>query len=100
MKLGQEIQTVLVTGGTGFVGGAVAQRLRSENCTVRTLVRRNSDTAALTRYEVEIGGRDLRFSNSKIVRELGFSPRVLPEEGLARTIEWLKSMDLSKIRTK
>jgi nucleoside-diphosphate-sugar epimerase len=100
MNLGQEIQTVLVTGGTGFVGGAVAQRLRSENCTVRALVRRNSDTAAPIRYELEIGGRDMHYSNSKIVRELGFSPRVLPEKGLTRTIEWLKSMDLSKIKTK
>jgi nucleoside-diphosphate-sugar epimerase len=226
MNLGQEIQTVLVTGGTGFVGGAVAQRLRSENCTVRALVRRNSETAALTaagcelwtvditdaasvieamegvdamrkhemdlfgspdntiplcyidnlvdavlialtrdevvgqgyivsdgavvtwkeltdlladrldlprvkrtiplpmakevaagaetlakirkstkrpaltRYEIEIGGRDLRYSNAKIVRELGFSPRIPPEEGLVRTIEWLESMELSKIKTK
>jgi len=54
----------------------------------------------LTRYELAFGGRDLRYSNGKIVRELGFSPRVLPEEGLARTIEWLKSVDLSKIKTK
>ena len=55
---------------------------------------------ALTRYELEIGGRDLHYSNAKICRELSFSPRVLPEEGLARTIEWLKSVDLSKIKTK
>ncbi len=48
MNLGQEIQTVLVTGATGFIGGAVARRLRSENCMVRTLVRRSSDPAALT----------------------------------------------------
>jgi nucleoside-diphosphate-sugar epimerase len=42
----------------------------------------------------------MHYSNAKIVGELGFSPRVLPEEGLARTIEWLKSMDLSHIETK
>jgi nucleoside-diphosphate-sugar epimerase len=54
----------------------------------------------LTRYELEIGGRDMHFSNGKIVRGLGFSPRALPEEGLARTIEWLKSVDLSKVKTK
>jgi nucleoside-diphosphate-sugar epimerase len=54
----------------------------------------------LTRYELEMGGRDMHYSNDKICRELGFSPRVLPEEGLARTIEWLKSLDLSKIKTK
>ena len=55
---------------------------------------------ALTRYEIEIGGRDLRYSNSKIRRELGFSPRILPDEGLASTIEWLKSVDLTRIKTK
>jgi nucleoside-diphosphate-sugar epimerase len=55
---------------------------------------------ALTRYELEIGGRDMHFSNGKIVRDLGFSPRILPKEGLARTIEWLKSIDLAKIKTK
>jgi nucleoside-diphosphate-sugar epimerase len=55
---------------------------------------------ALTRYEIEIGGRDLRYSNRKICGELGFSPRVLPAEGLARTIVWLRSVDLSKIKTK
>jgi nucleoside-diphosphate-sugar epimerase len=42
----------------------------------------------------------MHFSNGKIVRELGFAPRILPEEGLARTIEWLKSVDLSTIKTK
>jgi len=42
----------------------------------------------------------MHYSNAKICRELGFSPGVLPEEGLARTIEWLKSVDLSKIKTK
>jgi 2-alkyl-3-oxoalkanoate reductase len=66
------------------------------------LARRAKSTKrpALTHYEIEIGGRDLRYSNAKICRELGFSPRVLPEEGLARTIAWLKSVDLSKIKTK
>jgi len=55
---------------------------------------------ALTRYVIEFMGRDLSYSNAKIRRELGFSPRVLPQEGLARTIEWLKSVDLSTIKTK
>ena len=55
---------------------------------------------ALTRYALEFGGKELRYSNGKISRELGYSPRVLPDEGLARTIEWLKSMDLTKIKTK
>jgi 2-alkyl-3-oxoalkanoate reductase len=63
-------------------------------------VERSTKRPALTRYEIEIGGRDMHYSNSKICRKLAFSPRVLPEEGLARTIEWLKSVDLSKIKTK
>ncbi len=63
-------------------------------------VEKSTRRPALTRYELEIGGRNMHYSSSKICRELGYSPRVLPEEGLARTIEWLKSMDLSKIKTK
>ena len=67
MNLGQEIHTILVTGGTGFVGGAVAQRLRSDNCTVRTLVRRNSDTAALTAAGCELCYGDI--TDAASVRE-------------------------------
>src|SRR5512139_3001815 len=67
MDLGQEIQTVLVTGGTGFVGGAVAQRFRSENCTVRTLVRKASGTAALTDAGCELCYGDI--TDAASVRE-------------------------------
>jgi nucleoside-diphosphate-sugar epimerase len=63
-------------------------------------MKKSTKRPALTRYELEIGGRDMHYSNAKICRELGFSPRVLPEEGLARTIEWLKSVDLSTIKTR
>jgi nucleoside-diphosphate-sugar epimerase len=63
-------------------------------------ITKSTKRPALTLYELEIGGRDMHFSNGKIVRELGFTPRVLPTEGLARTIEWLKSVDLIKIKTK
>jgi nucleoside-diphosphate-sugar epimerase len=67
-----------------------------------TLARMEKSTRrpALTRYELGFGGRDLHYSNSKICSELGFSPRVMPDEGLARTIEWLKTVDLSRIKTK
>lgn len=61
---------------------------------------RSPKRPALTRYELAFGGRDLRYSNRKISCELGFSPRVLPEEGLARTIAWLKAVDLSRLKTK
>jgi nucleoside-diphosphate-sugar epimerase len=63
-------------------------------------ITKSKQRPALTRYELEIGGRDMHYSNAKVCRELGFTPRVLPEEGVARTIEWLRSMDLSKIKTK
>ncbi len=63
-------------------------------------VEKSTQRPALTRYELEMAGRDMHYSTEKICRELGFSPRVLPEEGLVRTIEWLKSIDLSKIETK
>jgi nucleoside-diphosphate-sugar epimerase len=63
-------------------------------------IRNSTQRQALTRCELEIGGRDMHYGNAKIVRELDFSSRVLPEEGLARTIEWLKSVDLSTTKTK
>jgi nucleoside-diphosphate-sugar epimerase len=63
-------------------------------------MKKSTKRPALTRYELEIGGRDMHYSNAKICRDLGFSPRVLPEEGMARTIDWLKSVDLSTIKTK
>jgi 2-alkyl-3-oxoalkanoate reductase len=63
-------------------------------------VEKSTRRPVLTRYELAMGGIDMHYSNDKICRELGFSPRVLPEQGLARTLEWLKSTDLSKIKTK
>ena len=63
-------------------------------------IAKSTKRPALTRYELAFGGRDLRYSYGKISRELGFSPRIMPEEGLARTIEWLKSVDLTKVKTK
>jgi nucleoside-diphosphate-sugar epimerase len=63
-------------------------------------MKKSTKRPALTRYELEIGGRDMHYSNAKICRDLGFSPRVLPEEGMARTVDWLKSVDLSTIKTK
>jgi len=63
-------------------------------------IEKSTRRPALTRYELGFGGRDMHYSNSKICSELGFSPQVLPEEGLARTVAWLKSVDLSRIKTK
>jgi nucleoside-diphosphate-sugar epimerase len=63
-------------------------------------LRKSTRRPALTRYEVEFGGRDLHYSNRKICLELGFSSQILPDEGLARTIAWLKSLDLAMIKAK
>ena len=46
--------TTLVTGGTGFVGGAVVRALRSRGHRVRVLARRTSRTEQLRTLGVEI----------------------------------------------
>jgi nucleoside-diphosphate-sugar epimerase len=49
----------LVTGATGFIGGAVARRLIAEGYRVRCLVRASSDTTALRELDVELVVGDL-----------------------------------------
>lgn len=51
--------TVLVTGGSGFVGGAVVKALVERGESVRVLARRSSNTEALTALGVEIAYGDL-----------------------------------------
>lgn len=50
---------ILVTGGTGFVGSHLVERLCRENTHVRVLIRKTSDTSRLPR-EVEIVEGDLQ----------------------------------------
>lgn len=57
--------TALVTGGTGFVGGAVVKALVERGEQVRVLARRNSKVDALTALGVEIAHGDL-FDQSSI----------------------------------
>jgi dihydroflavonol-4-reductase len=53
--------TTLVTGATGFIGGHLARRLRSEGRAVRCLVRPMSDTLPLARTGgIELAVGDLR----------------------------------------
>jgi dihydroflavonol-4-reductase len=54
----------LVTGATGFVGGAVARRLVAEGESVRVLVRRSSNHANIEALQVEVAEGDLRDKES------------------------------------
>ena len=51
--------TILVTGGTGYVGGAVVRALRDRGEPVRVLARQTSKTAHLTKLGVEIAQGDI-----------------------------------------
>ncbi len=46
----------------------------------------------LSRQAVHVLGNDQRFSTEKIRRDLGWAPRVSYAEGLAATLEWLRSL--------
>ena len=39
-----------------------------------------------------IGTKQMDFLNSKAVRDLKHDPKVTPEEGIRRTVEWMKSI--------
>jgi len=54
----------------------------------------------LTTYAVRNLGSRLRFSNERARRELGWVPRVGFEEGLERTLAWLRTVDRDSFRSK
>jgi nucleoside-diphosphate-sugar epimerase len=45
----------------------------------------------LTRHAVYLLARDEEFPIDRIRRELGFEPAISFEEGMARTVQWLKT---------
>lgn len=57
-------ETCLLTGGTGFIGGHLADRLVREGHRVRCLVRASSDTSLLEALDVELVVGDLTNSSS------------------------------------
>lgn len=63
-------------------------------------VARSKSRPLLTRYNVAFLGQCLRYDSGRIREELGFNPRVLPEEGLEKTIKWLKSQPIGKLKRK
>lgn len=50
----------LITGATGFIGGALARRLARDGLAVRALVRRGADTRSLAAAGVELATGDVR----------------------------------------
>ena len=54
----------------------------------------------LTTYTVTNLGSRFRFSIAKAERELGWKPRITYKEGFARTMEWLKTLDLKTLKQK
>jgi nucleoside-diphosphate-sugar epimerase len=52
-------EACLVTGASGFIGGALVRRLAGAGRTVRCVVRESSDTSALARLDVELVVGDL-----------------------------------------
>ena len=54
----------------------------------------------LTRYAVTFMTADMRYTNARIREELGYEPKVMPHEGLHRSVEWLRDLDLESLKTK
>ncbi len=54
----------------------------------------------LTTYTVKNLGSRLRFSIEKARRELGWRPKVPYARGFARTMEWLRTVDLAALKQK
>lgn len=54
----------------------------------------------ITTYTVKNLGSRLNFSIAKAQRELGWKPKVSYREGLAKTLSWLKTLDLKALKEK
>ncbi|MDR2440859.1 MAG: NAD(P)-dependent oxidoreductase [Planctomycetaceae bacterium] len=60
------MKRVLITGGSGFIGFHLIQRLQKEGCDIRCLVRTNSVTDVLKTFDVELYYGELRDRDSLI----------------------------------
>ncbi len=54
----------------------------------------------ITTYKVKNLGSRLIFSIEKAKRELGWTPKISYKEGMQRTFEWLKTLDLNELKQK
>jgi nucleoside-diphosphate-sugar epimerase len=50
----------------------------------------------LTRYAVALIGRSTRFSTAKAREQLGWQPQVDVREGIRRTVEWYRKIELAR----
>jgi nucleoside-diphosphate-sugar epimerase len=61
---------------------------------------RQKNRPLVTRYSASFLGTNLRYSDQRIRDELGFSSKIKLEEAMKRTIEWLKSQPVGKMKIK
>jgi len=61
---------------------------------------RRKNRPLLTTYTVKNLGSRLRFSIEKVERELGWKPIVSFADGLAKTLDWVKTLDLDNLKQK
>ena len=61
---------------------------------------RSKSRPLITRYNVAFLGQTLRFDSSRIREELGFDPQVLPDQGIEKTVQWLKNQPIGKLKKK
>jgi len=59
-----------------------------------------NDRPLLTTYAVKNLGSRFRYSISKAAEQLGWSPAISYEEGMKRTMNWLKTLDRDKLKQK
>lgn len=58
-------------------------------------VARSKSRPMLTRYAVTMLGSNLKYDDTRIRKELGYFPRIFPDEGIRRSIKWIQSQEFT-----
>ena len=73
---------------SGVLGGLSPRLIEADRMTVASLLKEHGyHTACVGKWHL---GMDWLVKEGKAVRELGFSPKIDPEEGLKQTVSWYK----------